>query len=68
MSKRCADCNAWEIDLNKKDYGICKARAPHPTVEVIKAEVEYQIIWPLTGKDDWCRDFQESQVEAQQDA
>ena len=59
---RCADCNAWEINLDNKDFGICKAKAPQPSIGIIEPDADYRIIWPLTGKDDWCRQFQTREI------
>jgi hypothetical protein len=55
---RCADCKAWEIRLDDKDFGYCKANAPSPTVLKIEDGAEYQLVWPSTGKDDFCQQFQ----------
>lgn len=56
---RCADCMAWEIRQDDKTFGYCKANAPRPTVAKIEDAATYQIIWPSTGKDDWCLQYRE---------
>ena len=55
---RCADCSSWEIDLDEKSFGLCKCYAPSPTIAKIEEGTKYEIVWPKTGKDDFCRQFQ----------
>ena len=54
---RCADCAVWEIDMGDRSFGLCKRNAPSPTITKLEKSVEYQIVWPKTGKDDWCGQF-----------
>ena len=53
--KRCADCRTWEY--NKGNFGYCKKNAPSPTIVKGKTTEEYTLVWPSTGRDDWCDDF-----------
>jgi hypothetical protein len=55
---RCADCKAWEMRPDDNNFGYCRANAPAPEVCKIEDGAQFQLIWPSTGKDDWCRQFQ----------
>jgi len=54
---RCADCKFWEMDMSERNFGVCKANAPSPSVMKTEENDEYKLVWPLTGKDDWCGQF-----------
>ena len=56
---RCCECQAWEMRADNRDFGYCKRKAPQPTVVEVVEDTEYQIVWPSTGKDDWCMELKE---------
>ena len=56
---RCADCRAWEKRTDNNKFGYCKRHSPRPEIKKMETGFEYQIIWPSTGKDDWCCDYLE---------
>jgi hypothetical protein len=41
-----------------RTFGFCKKHAPAPSV-LAKTDDEdpYLLVWPSTGKDDWCFEF-----------
>jgi len=52
---KCESCKFWECTEN--NFGICKRHAPSPIVTMKVDEMSYQIVWPLTGKDDSCGEY-----------
>jgi hypothetical protein len=56
---RCAECKAWEMRPDNQDFGYCKSQCPHPVITKLEENCEYVIVWPSTGKDDWCLQFKE---------
>lgn len=50
-------CKLWEQSKEDSNFGLCKANAPMPTVMILEAGRKYQIVWPSTGKDDYCFQF-----------
>lgn len=54
---RCADCKAWLLRSDNPNFGLCRMHAPRPTIAVLEEDIEYQLIWPSTGKDDVCQEF-----------
>ena len=54
---KCVDCAVWEMDKKDKNFGLCKCEAPSPAILKVIDNAEYQIVWPKTGKDDWCGRF-----------
>lgn len=50
----CKRCIYWEEHGDNPSFGFCKRYAPNPTTMPVNGIVEFQIIWPSTGKDDWC--------------
>jgi hypothetical protein len=54
--KRCSDCKKW--DYHKGNFGFCRAKAPRPTIVRGAVHDEYTLVWPSTGRDDWCEDFE----------
>jgi len=55
MKNRCADCKVWEYQ--KSNFGFCRLNAPFPTVEKGTTTDSYILVWPSTGRDDWCSQF-----------
>lgn len=55
--KRCENCYNWEAHNENPLFGLCRAYAPTATIVPQEAGRKYQIVWPSTGKDDWCGDF-----------
>ena len=51
---KCSDCKFWERHTDNPLFGFCKRNAPRPEITSIETGRKYQIIWPSTGKDDWC--------------
>jgi len=51
--KKCKDCKNW--DYQSDNFGFCRANAPCPSV--VAKSSEYVLVWPSTGKDDWCGQF-----------
>lgn len=49
---KCSKCQAYHERDEKS--GLCKRHAPNPTIMVKLEGAEYQIVWPLVGKDDGC--------------
>ena len=45
------------MDMSERNFGVCKANAPSPSVMKTEENDEYKLVWPLTGKDDWCGQF-----------
>lgn len=58
--KRCADCKKWDYTSN--NFGFCRANAPVPMV-VEGGKKDYALVWPSTGMDDWCFEFDPSRLE-----
>ncbi|MFX0194524.1 MAG: hypothetical protein ACFFCW_00255 [Candidatus Hodarchaeota archaeon] len=56
MKKRCSDCAAWEYQKN--NFGFCRMNAPFPMVVKGSTSDEYILVWPLTGRDDYCWQFE----------
>ena len=56
---RCADCKAWQMREDNTNYGYCKSMCPQPLVAKLEKDAEYIIVWPSTGKDDFCLQFKE---------
>ena len=56
MERKCKNCQKW--DAQAYPSGFCKAKAPQPTVVKGDAKDTYIIVWPSTGADDWCWDFE----------
>ena len=52
----CETCEHWQrhTEKDKENYGFCRRYAPQPTVTAAAPGLEFQIIWPSTGKDDFC--------------
>jgi hypothetical protein len=50
----CQSCMFWETHKDEDNFGYCKRYAPGPTVLARIDGMNFQIIWPSTGKDDWC--------------
>jgi len=60
MANRCADCKKWEYRNN--NFGFCRANAPAPTIAKASASDEFTLVWPSTGRDDFCYDdFEEAE-------
>lgn len=51
---KCSECKAWERKADDPNWGLCKRRAPQAVIASKVNGIEYQIVWPLTGKDDSC--------------
>lgn len=60
MKARCADCKKW--DYTQNNFGFCRASAPVPTI-VEGGTATYALVWPSTGMDDWCMQFEASAPE-----
>lgn len=56
MKTRCADCKHW--DYRNNNFGFCRAKAPSPSVQKGSPTDEYVLVWPSTGRDDWCSEFE----------
>ena len=55
MKKRCSDCKDW--DYVKGNFGFCRHNAPSPMVVRGTVKDEYTLVWPSTGRDDFCGEF-----------
>ena len=55
MKARCADCKHW--DYAKGNFGFCRFNAPSPSVVKGKTIDEYTLVWPSTGRDDFCSEY-----------
>jgi len=56
-NERCGDCGCW--DPTEGNFGFCRARAPSPSVLKGTENEQYTLVWPSTGRDDWCvKDFE----------
>jgi len=53
----CEKCKFWERRKDEKDFGFCKRFPPSPAVTAVATGLEFQIVWPSTGKDDNCGEF-----------
>ena len=51
--EKCSSCYFWEFKQGNE--GICR-RYP-PSAEIKPINQSYEIVLPLTKKDDWCGDF-----------
>ncbi len=61
--RRCADCVKWEYEGD--NWGKCKAHAPRPGI--LRKEGPRQnfiLVWPSTGADDWCWEFEKGMGES----
>lgn len=54
---KCGNCYFW--DYTQGNFGFCRARSPQPTVCKGDGKDSFLLVWPQTGLDDWCADFQE---------
>jgi len=59
---RCGDCIKW--DYSTGNFGFCKAHGPRPSVCRGTEKDNYQLVWPQTGLDDWCMDFEKAEAGA----
>jgi hypothetical protein len=55
--ERCNKCIWWEF--NKSNFGFCRKNAPRPTPVKADRNDEFQLVWPSTGLDDWCGNFEQ---------
>lgn len=53
--KRCSDCEYW--DFRSNNFGFCRANGPRATIVKGTSSDEYTLVWPSTGRDDWCNQF-----------
>ena len=56
MARKCKNCDNW--DTQAFPMGFCKAYAPSPTVVSGTEKDDYILVWPSTGSDDWCWEFE----------
>ena len=56
QKKRCSDCKNW--DYTKGNFGFCRRYAPSPTIVKGQTTEEYTLVWPSTGRDDWCNEYE----------
>jgi hypothetical protein len=56
MKTRCSDCKYW--DYSKSNFGFCRFNAPIPTIIKGETTEEYILVWPSTGRDDFCSKFE----------
>jgi hypothetical protein len=56
----CKTCLYFDLDVVRKDVGVCRRHAPHPRRVIFDANDEYvahDADWPIVNQDDWCGDF-----------
>jgi len=59
---KCIDCKNWERREDDLNYGLCKANAPSPIIVPLEEGRKYNIVWPSTGKDDWCVKYEKNEA------
>lgn len=53
--KKCSACDYW--DFTGENFGLCKRYPPSATIVKEDISAIYAIVWPSTGKDDYCGEF-----------
>ena len=54
MERACQHCDLWQRDDLEPSLGICRSNPP----QVQEADEDLIGVWPMTGSDDWCGNFQ----------
>ena len=54
--RKCSNCIKW--DYTSGNFGFCRAKAPMPIPVNGTASDQFQLVWPSTGMDDWCAEFE----------
>ena len=62
MDRKCKNCLKWDTQVYP--MGFCKAHAPMPTIVKGEEVDKYVLVWPSTGADDWCYDFEAISAQA----
>lgn len=58
--KKCGDCAKWDYTSN--NFGFCRAKSPSPTVVQEIKGGEMSLVWPSTGANDWCMEFEATKL------
>jgi hypothetical protein len=59
MENKCKNCTYWSRGQDDISFGLCRRYAPSPTVmELSPHGANYHIVWPSTGRDDVCGEFE----------
>jgi hypothetical protein len=60
-AKNCKNCRKWDYTSN--NFGFCRANAPIPMIVPDVKGRELALVWPSTGMDDWCMEFDATKIE-----
>ena len=58
--RKCKNCGKWDYTSN--NFGFCRANAPIPMIVKDTKGSEMALVWPSTGMDDYCFEFDPQKV------
>ena len=56
MDQKCKHCKSWRPQ-KVPSFGHCKKNAPSPMIIKGEEEENFILVWPSTGADDECEEF-----------